>query len=597
MSGTTTGSGTVKIRVRDVLRDAWRLSAPYFRSDQRRIAWSLLVAILALNLAMVAGDVLLNFWRGEMYNSLQQKNFPEFLNLMLLWRNNENGFMPGFVVIASVLVAMGVYAVYLQQLLQVRWRAWLTDRVSRDWLSNRAYYVMALQKTPTAGGGTDNPDQRISDDLDRLTESTLSFGVDFLSNVVAFVSFSQILWSLSGVMPLFGLNIPGSLLYLAIAYAVVGTLVSHWVGRPLAGLEFNRQRVEADFRFGLVRVRENAEGVALYSGEQAEQAGLASRFAAVVANWYALIRRRKYLNIVTNAYDQAAVIFPFLIAAPRYFSGAIELGGLMRVVGAFSSVKQSVSWFVTYYATLAQWRATVERLASFERALQAARTLPGGVRVTDGPAGAVSLHGVTLALPNGRTLLQNSTASLPAGEALLLVGRSGVGKSTLFRALAGIWPFGTGTVSRPPGATPMFLPQRAYTPLGTLREAITYPAMPGTVPDSSVHQALMDTGLQAMIPELDHDEPWGQRLSGGEQQRLAIARALIARPEWLFLDEATAGLDPQAEAELYATLRRRLPGTTIVSIAHRPEVARWHDRTMTLAGGALESEEQPVAAK
>ena len=589
------GTGPAKARIRDILRDAWRLTAPFFRSEQRRIAWVLLGSVLVLNLASVGGDVLLNFWRGEMYDSLQHKDFPGFLNLMLLWRNDGNGFMPGFVAIATVLVLIGVYAVYLQRLLQIRWRAWMTDRVLRDWMSDRAFYTLALQGA-AGGRGTDNPDQRISDDLDRLTDSTLSFGIDLLSTVVSFFSFAQILWSLSGMMTVFGYNVPGYLLYLAVAYAVVGTALAHWIGRPLAGLEFSRQRVEADFRFGLVRVRENAEGIALYAGEQAEQATLVARFGAVMANWRMLIQRRKRLGMLRLGYDQVAVIFPFLIASPRYFSGAIELGGLMRVVGAFAQVQASVSWFVTNYAALAEWRATVERLATFQRALEQARALPGGVHVADGPAGAVALHDVTLALPDGRTLLENSTATLPAGQALLLVGRSGVGKSTLFRALAGIWPFGTGTVSRPAGST-MFLPQRAYTPLGTLRHAVTYPALPETVPDAEVHQALADAGLERLIPELDQDQPWGQRLSGGEQQRLAVARALVTRPEWLYLDEATASLDAQAEAELYATLRRRLPQTTIVSIAHRPEVARWHDRTVTLRDGRLAMEPATEAAK
>ena len=585
-------------RVRDVLQDAWQLTGPFFRSEQRRVAWGLLVAVVVLSLASVGGDVLLNFWRGQMYDTLQQKDFPGFWSLMLTWRQDEeHGFMPGFVGIAGVLVAISVYALYLQRLLQIRWRAWMTDRFMADWLARRAYYTMTLAPEGGMRDGVDNPDQRIAQDLDLLTDRTLGFGFDLLSTVVSLVSFSQILWSLSGVVAIFGVTVPGDLLILALAYSLAGTLVSHWIGRPLAALEYVRQRVEADFRFGLVRVRENAEGIALYAGELAERAGLDGRFQAVMANWYALIQRRKVFGTVRAIYEQAAVIFPFVIAAPQYFSGVIQLGGLMRIVGAFSSVQTSMSWLVTNYAELAAWRATVDRLVGFERAMQAAHMARGGVRVEEGAAGAMVLDGVTVALPGGRTLLREAGAVLPVGQSLLLGGRSGVGKSTLFRVLAGIWPFGAGVVSHPPGPRPMFLPQRAYTPPGTLRHAVTYPAAPDAVPDAAVHQALVDVGLEALVPELDHDQDWGARLSGGEQQRLAVARALLTRPAWLFLDEATASLDPEGEAALYRVIQERLPGTTVVSIAHRPEVARWHDRTLTLRDGGLAVGAEAVGAK
>ena len=585
-------------RIRHVARDVWLLTGPFFRSEQRLVACGLLAAVVALNLTMVAGDVLLNSWRGQMYDTLQQKDAAGFFSLILTWRlDEEHGFMPGFVSIAAVLVAIAVYALYLSRLLQIRWRAWMTARMTSDWLARRAYYTLTLTRDVGDAQSVDNPDQRISQDLDLLTDKTLSFGVDLLSTVVSLVSFSVILWSLSGFVSLFGVTIPGDLFLLALLYSLAGTLLSHWVGRPLAVLEFVRQRVEADFRFGLVRVRENAEGIALYDGEAVEQASLSARFAAVVANWYALIRRRKLFGTVSAGYAQAAVVFPFLIAAPQYFSGTIQLGGLMRVVGAFSQVQTSMSWLVTNYSELAAWRATVERLAGFERALQGVHAATGGIQVKEGPGDAMALHGVTIALPDGRTLLRDASVSLVPGQSLLLEGASGVGKSTLFRVLAGIWPFGTGAVTRPAGPVPLFLPQRAYTPLGTLRAAVTYPSAPDAVPDAEVRQALADVGLDALAPELDRDDAWGQRLSGGEQQRLAVARALIARPSWLFLDEATASLDSEGEAALYAAIRRRLPDTTVVSIAHRREVAHWHDRTVRLDARGLVTEPAASAAE
>jgi putative ATP-binding cassette transporter len=370
-------------------------------------------------------------------------------------------------------------------------------------------------------------------------------------------------------------------------YAVVGTGFTHLIGRPLAALEFQRQRVEADFRFGLVRVRENAEGVALYGGEQAETAALLGRFVNIVANVRATMTRVKKLTALNAGYSQVAGIFPLIVVAPRYFAGTIALGGMMRVVGAFSEVQGALSWFVDAYPQLAKWRATVGRLTGFQQAIEDAKRLAqGGVRVAPAAGPGLSLEGVTLALPDGRTLLEGAALGVPRGRSTVVSGRSGSGKSTLFRAIAGIWPFGGGTVRRPAEAT-LFLPQKPYIPLGTLRQVVTYPAAAGSIGDGVVAEALTEVGLGALVAELDADAPWAQRLSGGEQQRLAVARALLLRPAWLFLDEATASLDPEGEAELYRLLRSRLPGTTIVSIAHRPEVAEWHEDALVFSQAGL----------
>ena len=576
-----------------VLQDAWRLTSPYFRSEERWSARLLLAAIITMNFGLVALNVLLNAWNGAFFNSLQTKDGQAFIDLLLTWRVENGSVMPGFTAIVAVYIVVTVYRTYLRQLLIVRWRRWATEQLVADWLSDRAYYTIGLQALGTNGGDgtTDNPDQRIAEDVRSFTEETLTRGLDLLSKIVTVISFAQILWVLSGSITIGGVSVPGYMFFIAIAYAVVGTGLTHWVGWPLVRIEFLRQKLEADFRFALVRIRENLEGVALYRGERSETHGLLRLLAAVVANARDLMSRQKKLNALIDGYSQISSIFPFIIAAPRYFSGAIPLGDLTRTADAFSQVQDAASWFVTSYDKLAAWRATVDRLTGFHRAIAAARSLAdAGVRLRQGGAGAITLHDVCLQLPDGRTLLENGGLTLPQGRSTVVSGRSGAGKSTLFRALAGIWPFGSGTVERPPGTT-LFLPQRPYIPLGTLRQALSYPAEPGSIPDAAVHVALTDVGLDSLAMELDREEPWSQRLSGGEQQRLALARALLLKPDWLFLDEATASLDPEGQAALYAVLRQKLPGTTILSISHHPELARWHDRALKLENGALTQQE------
>lgn len=574
-------------RFGSLMRDAWRLTAPYFRSEERWRARGLLVAIIALNLLLVAVNVILNQWRGAFYNSLQDKDWHSFLALIFWWQGGKLGFMPGFVILAGIYIPVAIYRTYLRQWLQMRWRRWLTARVMDDWLTDRAYYSISLAADPK-GTGTDNPDQRIAEDVRDFTEFTLTLGVGLLSNLVSLFSFVTILWTLSGAVTLLGVTIPGYMVWVALLYAVVGTWLTHLVGRPLAFLNFQQQRVEADFRFGLVRLRENVEGVALQGGEAEERDGLSHRFAEVVANWWRIMERTKLLNALTSGYAQVAGIFPIVVAAPRYFAGKIALGGLMRIVGAFAEVQGAMSWFVDSYNSLATWQSQVARLTLFLRAIQGAHAFSGtGVALRQGQSKDWQTHALTLRLPDGSALLDGAGLTFPKGQATLITGRSGTGKSTLFRALAGIWPFGSGAVERPPGSY-LFLPQRPYIPLGTLRHALTYPVSLDAYPDEAVRAALADVGLGALAPALDTEENWAQRLSGGEQQRLAVARALLLKPDWLFLDEATASLDPEAEGELYRLLRERLHGTTLVSIAHRESVARFHDARLVLGRPAGE---------
>jgi putative ATP-binding cassette transporter len=366
------------------------------------------------------------------------------------------------------------------------------------------------------------------------------------------------------------------MVWVALAYALVGTTLTHLVGRPLAILSFRQQRVEADFRYALVRVSENMESIALYRGEQEEGVTLKERFGAVIDNWYQIMRRTKMLNSLVNGYAQIAIIFPIVVAAPRYFSGGMQLGGLMQTVGAFGQVQSSMSWFVDSYAQLAQWRAIVERLSTFHRAIVKARAeANGGFVNTEGQPGVVQLRDVTMSLPDGTKLLAHADLTFTAGHSMVINGRTGSGKSTLFRVLAGIWPFGHGEVEVPPNS--FFLPQRPYIPLGTLRHVITYPNAVDAYTDQEIAQALTDAGLPQLFDRLQSDDNWPMRLSGGEQQRIALTRALLAKPDWIFLDEATAGLDPDAEASMYKILKQRLPNATLISIAHRPSVAAFHE--------------------
>ena len=563
------------------LKDAWRLAAPYYRSEEKWIAWVLLISVIALNLATVAMSVVLSYWNREFFNALQTKDYGAFTDLLLSYRRTDSGLMPGFVWVIVVYILIAVYENYLQSGLEMRWRQWLTNKYLNSWFADRAYYRISLT-TDHAAYGTDNPDQRISQDLKDFTRNTLDLTLGLLRQIVSFISFVTILWGLSGTLAVFGINIPGYMVWIAMVYAALGTWITHLIGRPLIGLRFHQERVEADFRYSLMRVRENVEGIALYGGEREEKGFLHTRFQSIVGNWWEIMRRTKILNFLVFAYDNAVIVFPYVVAAPRFFSGQIPLGGLSQTAGAFARVHGALSWFVSAYQRLALWRAEVERLTGFERAIIAARAASTqGIARENSPDGALHLRGVTLALPDGTRLLENADLQLPAGRSVLVTGRSGSGKSTLFRAFAGIWPFGSGQIALPTGKI-LFLPQRAYIPLGALKYVVSYPDTPDLHDHAAIAAALTDAGLAHLAPHLNEDENWAQRLSGGEQQRIALARALLNKPDWLFLDEATASLDTEAEADFYNMLRQRLPGCTIVSIAHRPTVAAFHDDRVVL---------------
>jgi putative ATP-binding cassette transporter len=574
----TTLSERLSIRSRSFAGQVWQLAAPYWRSEEKARAWSLLAAIVIMTLGIVYMLVLLNEWNREFFNALESKNSQDFFALLLR-----------FCLLAAIFIVLSIYRTYLQQMLEVRWRIWLSRQYLGEWLANRVYYRLELDHL-----GTDNPDQRIAEDVRLFTSGTLSLSLGLLRETVTVVSFVAILWSVSGPLAFTvagsEVSIPGYMVWAALLYAIVGSAITYYVGRPLIALNFQQERYEADFRFNLVRMREYAEGVALYAGEDTERRGLLSRLERIRQNWYALMHYTKRLGALTIGYGQVAVVFPYFVAGHRYFSGAITLGGLTQISNAFGQVQSSLSWFVDSYADLANWKASVDRLLTFHHAVEYATAdaaAKSGERTLASAGSPIHADIAELALPGkdgtrGRVILSGAALEIKAGEKVVLTGPSGSGKSTLFRVLAGIWPFGRAHVSVPAGARLLFLPQKPYIPIGSLRDAVTYPAAGGAYTDDDIRDALRAVTLNELAHRLDEERNWSLTLSGGEQQRLAVARALLHQPDWLFLDEATSAMDEAGERHIYELLRRRLPKTAIVSIAHRPGVAEYHERKLAL---------------
>ena len=559
--------------IRATLAIVWRIAAPYFRSEDRWAGLGLLASVIAIELALVANSVMLNQWRNRFYNDLQDKDWNGFVHEIII-----------FAVLATISVVLGIYQLYLNQWLQIRWRNWMTRKYLGEWLEDANHYRMQLQ-----GDAADNPDQRMSDDVKLFVERTLDVSVGLLSSIVSFLSFVIILWGLSQAAPLHlfggGWNIPGYLVWAALIYAIVGTALTQWIGSPLVHLDFQQQRLEADFRFSLVRVRENSEQIALLDGERAERGRLLDRFGKVVGNWYSIMSRTKRLTAFTQSYAQAAVMIPIVLIAPAYFASTIMLGAVIQALEAFDNVLKALSFFVSVYRSLAEWRAVVARLDGFEMSIESAAHLKSrgdSIRLSAG-SGKIDLEKLLVRLPNGTPQVAANGFAIRPHERTLVTGPSGAGKSTLFRAIAGIWPFGNGTISVPANAALMMLPQKPYFPIAPLHAAVAYPSEANAFSADRMREVLNEVGLPQLAARLDEEEHWNRVLSLGEQQRLGIARALLQSPQFLFLDEATASLDDPAEAALYRLLQEKLPRTTIVSIGHRATLEAFHQRKVTLA--------------
>ena len=560
------------MKKRDMAGVVWKLVRSYWRSEERWWARGMLAVVVALSLLQVYMLVLLNQWNNEFYNALQGYNYGSFWPLI-----------GEFTTIAFIYIIVAVYAIYLRQMLEIRWRTWMTKNYLSKWLHKQTYYRLQV----TGSADMDNPDQRISDDIGSFISLSLQLSLGVLKQLTTLVAFVFILWQLSGVLdiPLGDtvVSVPGYMVFVTLFYSIAGTWIAHKVGKKLIGLNYDQQRYEADFRFSMVRVRENSESIAFYGGEEPEHVTFNERFQRVVTNFWGLMKRTKLLYFYVTGYGQLAIIVPILMVAPKYFEGNLQLGGLMQTISAFGRVQDALSYFVDAYSSIAQYMAVIRRLSGFTAHMEEAEELQDDFQREKTGTSLVLKH-IKVDLPNGQPLLQDLSLEISTGDKLLIAGASGCGKSTLLRALAGIWPYGSGEITTPEKWRVMFLPQRPYLPLGSLRQAIYYPQ---PVPEQETEdiKALLNLfGVSHLADSLDKVDDWSRIRSLGEQQRLAFIRILLFKPEIVFLDESTSAMDEDREAEAYDVLSSQLPDTAVVSVGHRSTLRAKHQRELKLAG-------------
>jgi len=545
----------------------------YWASPDGKRGALLLGLTVVLELATVYGNLQLADAERRILDALEQKQAAPFFAATGVFL----GVMLGFALVST-------YRIYVRQTLEIRWRRGLTGHFIERWVSGQAFCQARLH-----GGEVDNPDQRIAEDVREFVASALGLSLSLLSALATLLSFGGLLWTLSRhfTFDVGGseLRLPGILLWVALAYATVSTWLTHLVGRRLVPINNDRLRFEADFRYGLVRFRDNVESVALSRGEPLERLGSLLRFRNIIENWWQLIGAQRNLTLLTTGIGQTNSLVPLLVAAPAYIAGHLTLGSVAQVRFAYGQVSSALTWFVSAYQEIARWRASIERIASLSEVIDAtAKDLAGaGLRVVSGETPALRLTDLQLEAPDGSLLLERANATAGPGERVAITGPSGSGKTILLRAVAGIWPFGTGRIEVPAGARVLFVPQQAYLPLGSLRAVVSYPSAEGSFPDERVREALHLLGLEHLEAKLDDVEPWDQQLSGSEQQRLAFARLLLNEPDWVFLDKATSELDEAMEKRVYELLAQRLPRSTVISVAHRPSLLPYHTRLWQLS--------------